>query len=68
MREQAGIPSVNLLSSEAFFPQNHTDVISGGDESAPLHPLARESAVSGSRPGDLLPREGRLIEGGQADL
>ena len=29
MREQAGIPSVNLLSTEAFFPQNHTDVISG---------------------------------------
>ena len=60
--------SMEDLSPGWFFPQNHTNVISGGDERAPLHPLAGTSEMSRIRPGDLLPREGRLIEGGQADL
>ena len=41
-----GTFSVFLLSPRTFFPQNHTDVISGGDERAPLHPLAGTSEVS----------------------
>src|SRR2546422_8017935 len=56
------------LSRRTFFPQNHTGVISGGEEHAPLHPLAGESKVARFRSGGVLPREGRLIEGGEADL
>ena len=41
-----GTSSMQGLSPGRFFPQNHTDVISGGDERASLHPLARASAVS----------------------
>ena len=63
----AKLPRLRLVNG-VFFLQNHTRVISGGDKRAPLHPLARASAVSRVRPGDLLPREGRFIEGGQADL
>jgi hypothetical protein len=49
-------------------PQNHTRVILGGRDGASLHPVAGTGAVPRARPRGLLPREGRVIEGGQADL
>src|SRR5712692_4617278 len=47
--------------------QNYTTVI-WGRGNAPLRSLARPGALSGLRPGDLLPREGGILSRSQADL
>src|SRR3990170_4627210 len=58
----------SLLSRGDRMSQNHTRVILRGVQGASLHPVARAGAVPGTRSRDLLPREGRLIEGGETDL
>src|SRR2546427_2746363 len=51
----------------ASLVQNYKNVI-WGREDASLRSMARPCAVPGLRPGDLLPREGRVLSRGQADL
>jgi len=58
----------SLLSRRGGMPQNHMHVIQGGEKGASLHPVAGTGAVPRTRSRDLLPREGRLIEGGEEDL
>src|SRR5437867_6497261 len=48
-------------------PQNYKNVISG-DGRAPLRSMAGPRTLPGLRPGDFLPREGRVVARGQADL
>src|SRR5262249_40000213 len=55
------------LPTGPSMPQNHTDVILGED-GASLHPVARACSVPRLRPGDLLPREGRVVARGEPDL
>jgi hypothetical protein len=56
------------LSPRTFFPQNHTDVISGGDEACTTTSLGKNEHGVVITTQSFLPREGRLIEGGQTDL
>src|SRR2546423_1220871 len=56
------------LHFDGPFRQNYTNVILGGEGLAPLHPLAGTSPVPRVRPRGVLPREGRVLAGGQADL
>ena len=61
---------VFLLPRGEPIAQNHTRVISGRERGphASLHPMARAGAMSATRSGGVLPREGGIIERGQADL
>src|SRR6266508_4578579 len=56
------------LHSGGPFRQNYKNVIPGGEGRAPLHSMAGAGSVPGTGPGGVLPREGRLLAGGQADL
>src|SRR6266571_4272576 len=51
----------------AGIPQNYTNVISGRGR-ASFRSMARPRTLPRVRPGDLLPREGRVVPGGEADL
>src|SRR6266545_5838463 len=59
--------SADDLPTDPSMRENYNNVIHGGGR-APLRPMARPSPLSGSRPGNLLPREGWVVARGQAHL
>jgi hypothetical protein len=57
------------LDKRAALPSElHKCNFDGGGWSAPLHPMAGTGKVPGLRSRDLLPREGRIVAGGETDL
>src|SRR3972149_1992745 len=67
MERQEKFRGLGLAMGAQVPPKSHA-CDSWEGSGAPLHPMAGAREVSRIRPRDLLPREGRRLEGGQADL
>src|SRR3972149_5342898 len=65
MERQEKFRGLGLAMGAQVPPKSHA-CDSWEESGAPLHPMAGAREVSRIRPRDLLPREGRLLEGGQA--